>query len=287
MCVRWHGFARHLDSGGRSSPEWRAQRDMMDPDLPPNRPQVLPAEESPADPQPWGFWATLGWAIVIGIGYTVVQMIAVFLFILTQGGMDFVREQSLQQLLSNGKLVAIATLASAPVVVGLCILAAWLKRSLTVKEYFALRWPPARVTLKWLAVFVPFLLIVNVSLSLIKGEATEQFMSDVTKSAGWATPLLWLAIFVGAPVSEEFFFRGFLFAGLKNTWMGVTGAVIVPTLLFTAIHLQYDLQGLLFVLLAGLFFGVARAKTDSLWLPICLHAFMNVVATIGHTFMSE
>jgi membrane protease YdiL (CAAX protease family) len=92
---------------------------------------------------------------------------------------------------------------------------------------------------------------------------------------------------VAAPLSEEFFFRGFLFAGLKNSRLGGYGTVAVTSLLFACIHFQYDIQGLLFVLLIGIFFGITRLRTNSLWLCIALHSFMNIMATLPIPYVSE
>jgi hypothetical protein len=256
----------------------------LPPDLPPS-PAPEPAATAPwisdKGGRPWGFWATLAWSVIIAAGYVIAQSAAVFVFLLIDTGVGNLHHLDLQELISNGKIVGLSVLASAPVVVALCIGAALARRGISIKDYFALRWPRWRVIAAWLAVFLVYMTVVDWLLKFIKGDATEKFMTDVLQSAGWMMPILLFAIAVGAPISEEFFFRGFLYAGLKDTCLRPIGTIVATSLLFASIHLQYDLQGSLFVLLAGLFFGVARWKTDSLWMPILLHSFMNIVATIG------
>jgi membrane protease YdiL (CAAX protease family) len=78
-----------------------------------------------------------------------------------------------------------------------------------------------------------------------------------------------------APLAEEFFFRGFLFQALRNSWGPVFGA-LSSAVIFSAIHAEPDK----FVQLAIL--GTALAfvfnKTDSLWPCIMLHALNNTLA---------
>jgi membrane protease YdiL (CAAX protease family) len=259
----------------------------MDSDLPPELPAIPPTEAAagPAlEPvKPWGFWATTGLGMLIGLGYMAAQTGAAILFILCEGGLKTLRRLDLEAFMSNGKLIALTVLVSTPVVIALCVGAAYLRKGISFKEYFALRWPPRRVALRWIVAFVVYLVAVDVALMFLKSDATEKFMANVLHTAGWAKPLLWVAVAIGAPLSEEFFFRGFLFVGWRNSWLGAPGAVIVTALLFASIHLQYDVQGVLFVLLAGLFFGVARWKTDSLWLCVTLHSVMNIIATVAQS----
>src|SRR4051794_3087947 len=90
-----------------------------------------------------------------------------------------------------------------------------------------------------------------------------------------------LAIFTGifvivvAPFAEEFFFRGFLFQALRNswgTWAGALGSAVI----FSAIHLAPDKFVQLAIL--GTALALLFAKTDSLWPCILLHALNNMLA---------
>lgn len=71
-----------------------------------------------------------------------------------------------------------------------------------------------------------------------------------------------------------------MFAGLKQSRLGVVGAVIISAAVWAGIHLQYDLHGILVIFFLGLFLGFVRHKTGSTWLCVILHSIMNLIATI-------
>jgi membrane protease YdiL (CAAX protease family) len=167
--------------------------------------------------------------------------------------------------------------------VGLCVLFARLRPGISLRDYFALRWPPKRVAMQWCAGFLLYLAACALASSFLDTSATEEFARAIQSVRGATKVLLWIALYVGAPLTEEFFFRGFLFVGIQRSRLGPVGAIIITTLLFAAIHVQYDLQGLLMVSAASVFFGAARHKTDSLLLCIVLHSIMNVIATVGQS----
>jgi membrane protease YdiL (CAAX protease family) len=88
----------------------------------------------------------------------------------------------------------------------------------------------------------------------------------------------WLVLLVGSglgPVLEEIFFRGFIFAGLRQRYSLATAAVISATL-FALIHLHWTL----FVPLAVLGFLLAALyeRSNSLWPPIVTHVTLNTFA---------
>ncbi len=82
---------------------------------------------------------------------------------------------------------------------------------------------------------------------------------------------------VVAPVSEEIFFRGFLYGGLRGR-IGVVGAMIVSTLFFTGLHLSAALFIPIFVL--GLSLAWLYEYTGSLYPGILLHAVNNALSLI-------
>ncbi len=83
---------------------------------------------------------------------------------------------------------------------------------------------------------------------------------------------------VVAPVAEELFFRGFLYAGLRDRW-GLTAGLVVSSVLFGVIHLT---PGVIFpIILMGAVFAVLFELTDSVWPPILLHALVNGLAVVG------
>jgi membrane protease YdiL (CAAX protease family) len=107
-------------------------------------------------------------------------------------------------------------------------------------------------------------------------ETVEQdlrpFMGLLRSDVGW---LFAIAIGIGAPLSEELLFRGFLLGALSRTYLGFFGATLVTTLAWTALHAGYSGFGLVEVFVAGLFFCWVLWRTGSLWPPIFCHTLYN------------
>ncbi len=106
---------------------------------------------------------------------------------------------------------------------------------------------------------------------------TVALFSDAYESANprW---VLWLAVAVAAPIFEETFFRGFLFAGLAASRLHWYGATIITSALWAVIHQQYDWYRISVIFAFGLILGTVRAMTNSTLLTIWLHGLVNVVA---------
>ena len=104
-----------------------------------------------------------------------------------------------------------------------------------------------------------------------------------------ATPFIlnFLMVLIGAPIVEELLFRGFLFSQLKTTKLGVNGSIILTSLIWTSIHLQYDLFLLIPIFLLGLFLGYLMHKYNSLYLVIIVHAVHNLQATLFIEFFYD
>ncbi len=86
-----------------------------------------------------------------------------------------------------------------------------------------------------------------------------------------------LVIGVGAPLSEELLFRGFLFSGLAKSRLGLVGTGVLTAVLWTALHFGYSLFGLLEVLAIGLYFSWLLIRTGSVWVTIFCHAVYNTI----------
>jgi len=116
----------------------------------------------------------------------------------------------------------------------------------------------------------------------VRHESTPEFMMDVLKSAR-ADGALWLLVIafcVAAPVSEEFFSRGFLYRGWSETFLGRWGAIILSSVVWTALHLQYDWFFFGEVFSIGLLLGYLRARYQSTWLTVIVHGLNNLAAVI-------
>ena len=94
-------------------------------------------------------------------------------------------------------------------------------------------------------------------------------------------PLLWLAVVVAGPIVEEALFRGFFFRGIQCSKLGAPGAIIITSVLWSALHLQYDTFEIATIFVFGLLLGCVRWQTGSLYLTIILHSLSNLVPTIA------
>ena len=257
----------------------------MDSNVPPQLPEGAHSESNEPKPAgtPWGFWLTIAFSICIAIAYIIAQSVGAVAWVLIAGLPFETLTKDVKELTHNGGVIAYATLFGSVVAIGLCVLFARLREGISLREYFALRWPPARVVVRWTAGFLGYLALCIAASSFMDTFATEEFARAIQDVTGGTKILLWIALFVGAPVTEEVFFRGFFFVGIQRSRLGGIGAIVITTLVFAAMHVQYDLQGLLMVSAASVFFGAARHKTNSLPLCIALHSLMNVIATIANS----
>jgi membrane protease YdiL (CAAX protease family) len=244
-----------------------------------------PAPQPPESPRLWGAWATIGLGLAIGFVFIAAQTLALlgFLIVKLASGpipnlMDY-----LQGLTTNGLLVAVATVASAVAGIALIYVFIRVRGNKNPWEYLGLN----RIGWKTvLAVAGVFILTLGATLILehLAGSSTESvnssFMTDTYKTAGWL-PFFWLAVAGFAPAFEEAFFRGFLFAGLVRSKMGVWGTVVFTSIIWASLHLQYNWAGMAEILLMGFVLGFLRYKTRSLWSTFIFHSAWNLVALIG------
>lgn len=98
-------------------------------------------------------------------------------------------------------------------------------------------------------------------------------------------PLMLIGTVLFVPITEEVLYRGLIFAGLYNRNRFL--AYLVSTLFFASLHIIGYIQSysplqlglcLLQYLPAGICFGWAYAKTDSIWTPILIHMINNTIA---------
>lgn len=82
---------------------------------------------------------------------------------------------------------------------------------------------------------------------------------------------------VVAPVTEEFFFRGYLY-GVARKYAGRGVAILLMAFLFAAIHMHLSSMPALFCLAVAL--GIVYEKTGSLWAAMLMHAGFNSISVI-------
>lgn len=130
-----------------------------------------------------------------------------------------------------------------------------------------------------LAVLVPY----NLAIWMLSPETLTRDLLPFAKLArsdeAWVALL---AVGIGAPVSEELLFRGFLLPALaKVRQIGFWGAALITTAGWTLLHFSYSALGLAEVFTIGLVFCWLLRRFGSLWLVIGLHGLYNSVQMIA------
>ena len=249
----------------------------MDSLNPENPPAVI---ESPPERRVWHFWGTALWGVFAFAAMFVGQITVVGYVVLRKGaGISF--EEAIRAAASDGTTIAMSVIMGLPAVVA----ALWLAIRFTATpfgDYLALRWTSWKNFLIGVVGLVAVLVAWELLSDLIGHESSPGFMSDVVKSAHGGGGL-WLLIFafcVAAPISEEFFARGFLYRGWSETPLGPVGAIILSSLAWTSLHLQYQWYFFAEVFTLGLWFGYLRYRSGSIWLTIVLHGLNNLGAVL-------
>lgn len=111
--------------------------------------------------------------------------------------------------------------------------------------------------------------------NLIKQDL-RPFVEMLRSPHGW---LLFPIVTIGAPLSEELLFRGFLFAALCRSPAGPIGAAVLTSAAWASVH-AYSIAGVVQVFVIGLVFAWMVLRTGSLRVPIVLHAVYNLVLAI-------
>ncbi len=114
--------------------------------------------------------------------------------------------------------------------------------------------------------------------------AYDQWQADLLKynavifSENWW--IFALVVVVGAPLSEEILFRGFLLPALARSQLGFMGAAFVSSMAWAALHWDYSTSGLIEIFLIGVYFSGLLWITGSLWVGIICHGAYNMVLLI-------
>jgi CAAX protease family protein len=228
-------------------------------------------------PRIWKFWGTALWGLVVFAAMFAGQMAVVAWFLMR-------REEPIDigatiNVVGGGLTISLSVIMGLPAV----LLALWVAIRVTrtpFNEYLALRGT------SWInfvigAVALAVLVMGWDGLSRAAGrEVTPGFMAEVLQSArnDGALWLLVVAFCVAAPVSEELFARGFLYRGWSESFLGPAGAILLSSVVWTSLHLQYDWFFFGEVFSIGLLLGYLRYRFKSTWLTIFVHGLNNLAA---------
>jgi membrane protease YdiL (CAAX protease family) len=226
---------------------------------------------------PWGPWATLGFTLVIIAAMAGVQLLAVLLYFAYRTAAGLTTD--LQSVATNGTFLSIATILTGLVCLSLAVLFAWIRKGPSAKDYLAIVPIGRRKHLVYLAIGLGFAVLTDLTNLLLDRPIIPEFVEAAYTSTSFK-PLLWFAICIVAPVYEEIVFRGFALAGFQRSRLGATGAVVLVSLLWSSLHVQYELFLMAQVFLLGLVIGAVRIKSGSVFPAIGVHMLINTIAMI-------
>ena len=236
----------------------------------------------------WGFWATAGFGVVVLVISLVIESVVVGVFAIVKMVSDSTFNISwlVETFTANlGLITALATIVSAIICVGLIIAIVKVRRSVSIAEYLGFRPITGKIILISLAITAGFIVLSGSADTFLERPVPE-FMLDTYSTSVWPA-LLWIAFIVFAPAFEEIFFRGFLFEGFRQARIGVIGAIGLTAAGWALLHIQYGVYEIVTIFVIGIVLGVVRLKTDSLWSPLVMHAFFNLIAMIQLTLYSS
>jgi membrane protease YdiL (CAAX protease family) len=245
-----------------------------------------PSPGAPVQPRIWRFWGTSLWGLLLFAAMFAGQFLLVAAFFLAKGPpFDLA---SIKAVASAGTVISLSVMMGLPAVLAVLWLAARMAR-VPLADYLALR----RTSWRDLATGIAALIVLVAGWDLLSRmfgrEISPGFMVDVLKSAqaDGAVWLLVLAFAVAAPITEELMVRGFLYRGWSESALGPVGAIVLSSLVWTAMHAQYY-DWFLFseVLSIGLLLGYMRYRSNSTWLTIIMHGINNFAATLQSIWLA-
>jgi membrane protease YdiL (CAAX protease family) len=222
----------------------------------------------------WGYWATLGWGL---LAFVASQFLTLAIMLL-------LRISDLDTLVGtpfDGKIVTLFILIANPIMIAIIALAVVIART-PIADYLALVLPQRRYVGIGLGCLVVLIAASDAFLYFSGHPLVTPFQLEsytTATASGWLVAL-WIGAVIFAPAGEEILFRGFLFRGWARSARLAWPAIIVISILWAALHIQYDWTGILQIFVVGLFLGWMRWVSGSTLLTFFLHALFNIEGTL-------
>lgn len=118
-------------------------------------------------------------------------------------------------------------------------------------------------------------LILYVLLKFDYSADTQTIAEGLNSNLWWGTVFMAVVL---APLWEELTFRGFLLSALAKTRLGFWPAALICNTIWTSLHAQYSIAGIISVFTAGLVLTWLVWRTGSIRAPIIAHGLSNLFA---------
>jgi membrane protease YdiL (CAAX protease family) len=138
-------------------------------------------------------------------------------------------------------------------------------------EYLALNWPSGGDVLR---AFGAIAIVLVIQIPLWPSEQSAN--SVLTGSAAVGLFVMLIGGCIAGPIMEEFVFRGFMFRGWSESFIGPIGTIVLTSALWGAYHTQYDWLQRTSIFGAGLVLCTFRWRSNSTWLTVIVHSAANI-----------
>lgn len=230
-------------------------------------------------PDQYSVFATFIWMLVLSLGIQFLVVLAVAMLMMFIGYDASDAFSFIEKLDVSFILAVVAALISYPVLKAACYHSDYPGLP---KDFLALK--PMKIP--------TFMAVLGSLILVLAGEhfaanwlqiATPEFMLEIKNNVVNTKDLVFVILHICllAPVVEEFIFRGMAYRRIELSRFGSKGALVITTLVFTIVHLQYSWQILLLLLPGSLLLGLIRYKTGNLSYCIVAHILMNSASMIS------
>lgn len=245
-------------------------------------PETIP--QVPQPPQQYGMFRgpsayvpKTPWSPLGGIGGT----LGIFAGAVLAVGATMLAAPLLKMAPESVSFAIVATLVQQVAMIGLTWFAATRFAGSAI-EVLALR-PPAQ---GFKSYWVSLLLLASMTIAMstlihLSGYPVDKndikIFESMFKSNWW-----WLAVIlvgIGAPLSEEFLCRGFLFSALAKSRVGPLGAATITSLGFALAH-PYSVLAVTQVFVIGMLFSWMLIRTGSLRVTMVCHSIFNTLQAL-------
>jgi membrane protease YdiL (CAAX protease family) len=247
-----------------------------------------PARQSELGCDPWKFWATCAWTVFVLLSWMAVQLIVIVCMLALRGTWGEMSAEDAAKLASNALVLSSVAIIAGAAEIGVVALAIRRARC-RFADYLGLVWPSRAYLWIGLACLVVLLPLGDLSSWMTGRPIVPPFVMDAYRSAR-DSGTIWLfaiALVVAAPLAEEIVFRGFMFRGLAASRVGVAGAILIPSAIWSVMHVQYETFFIVQIFILGTVFAWLRWKSGSTSLTIVLHAIINFTSLLQTIYFVE
>jgi uncharacterized protein len=236
----------------------------------PDLQKTNPPSAAVRTPRTWDFMETTLVALITYAVFLLTGGYGAAIMLAIQGSVERLTPAQFQELAMQGRWWGVAEIiAFLPTIAVLWV--AIRKAGRGFAEYLALNWPSRNELLLAFAVTAAL-----VAVQGALGPGGPSAYSPYVAGGAGGLFLFLLGGCLAAPIMEELLFRGFMFRGWSESFLGPIGAIVLTSALFGLNHTHYDWLGRFWIFLFGLVLCTFRWRTNSTWLTVVVHSAANI-----------